>query len=73
LLGGDSLARLLVRHGRVAPLWADCGSWTAEQDELVRTLPPAGAALRTGRPARAAHKRRGRLKAAERWGLRHEG
>jgi hypothetical protein len=62
LPGGDSLARLLVRHGRVARLWADCCSWTVEQDELVRTLPPAEVARRTGRPARAVYRRRRRLR-----------
>jgi hypothetical protein len=63
LPGGDSLARLLVRHGRRRALWTDSGpgAWTAEEDELARTLPPAEAARRTGRPLTAVYRRRYRL------------
>lgn len=32
--------------------------WTAEDDELVRTLPPAEAARRTGHPLRSVYRRR---------------
>jgi hypothetical protein len=49
LRGGDSLAQLLVRHGRRRAPW-DRGTWTAEEDRLVRTVGPAEAARRTGRP-----------------------
>jgi hypothetical protein len=56
---GDSLARLLDRHrehrqdNRV--------SWTAAEDEWVRTLPPAAAAAQTGHSLRAVYQRRYRL------------
>jgi hypothetical protein len=64
LPGGDSLARLLVRHGRRAKRWAKSGpgAWTAQQDDLVRTLSPAEAARKTGRPLGAIYKRRQRLR-----------
>jgi hypothetical protein len=32
--------------------------WTAEEDAVVRTLPPAEAALRTGRTVNAIYRRR---------------
>ena len=40
--------------------------WTAEEDELARTLAPAEAAARTGRTAEAVYCRRAELRAAER-------
>jgi hypothetical protein len=49
LPGGDSLAKLLDRHRR--------GFWTPGEDELVRTLPPAEAARRTGRSLLAVYAR----------------
>jgi hypothetical protein len=49
LPGGDSLAKLLDRHRR--------GFWTPEEDELVRTLPPAEAARRAGRSLLAVYAR----------------
>ena len=56
LPGGDSLARLLNRHrGRRGRGWV---SWTPEEDELVRALPPAEAAARTGRTLPAVYQRR---------------
>jgi hypothetical protein len=57
LPGGDSLARLLVRSGR-RPALGHLGTWTAAQDQLLRTLTPAEAARRTGRPLRAVYMRR---------------
>jgi hypothetical protein len=49
LPGGDSLPRLLRRHqGR---------PWTPREDELLRTLPPAEAARRTGRTLLAVYVR----------------
>jgi hypothetical protein len=55
LPGGGSLARLLDKHGRgVAGLRA----WTPEEDDLVRALPPAEAARRTGRTVKAVYGRR---------------
>jgi hypothetical protein len=60
LPGGDSLAQLLVRHGRRAALWGT-GRWTAAEDEWVRTLRPKEAARRTGRPLQAVYSRRHRL------------
>jgi hypothetical protein len=57
LPGGGSLARLLVRHGR-RPALGRAGPWTAAQDQLLRTLTPAEAARRTGRPLRAVYMRR---------------
>jgi hypothetical protein len=63
LPGGDSLARLLVRHGHRATLWAaGPDAWTAAEDELLRTLSPREAARRTGRPLRAVYQRRHRLR-----------
>jgi hypothetical protein len=58
--GGDSLPRLLVRHGRRAALWGT-GRWTAKEDRLVRTLSPKEAARRTGRSVGAVLNRRLRL------------
>jgi hypothetical protein len=60
LPGGDSVARLLVRHGRRPPPRTGRGvrSWTAEEDALVRTLPPTEARRRTARPLRAVYHRR---------------
>jgi hypothetical protein len=60
LPGGDSLARLLVRHGRRPALWG-AGRWTAAEDRLVRTLSPQEAARRTGRPLRTVYWRRHKL------------
>ena len=55
LPGGDTLARLLgrhrgPRHGR--------RHWTPGDDALVRALPPAEAARRTGRTVAAVYERR---------------
>jgi hypothetical protein len=61
LPGGDSLARLLVRHGRTPGLWGGAGYWTQAQDELVRTLSPVKAARQTGRSLSAVYARRGKL------------
>jgi hypothetical protein len=49
LPGGDTLAKLLDRHR-----W---GFWTPEEDELLRTLPPAEVARRTGRTLLAVYVR----------------
>jgi hypothetical protein len=57
LPGGDTVSRLLVRHGRRPGPW-DRGDWTAAADELVRALSPAEAARRTGRPLQAVYIRR---------------
>jgi hypothetical protein len=57
LPGGDSLARLLVRRGR-RPVMGAAGAWTPAQDQLLRTLSPAEAARRTGRPLPAIYRRR---------------
>jgi hypothetical protein len=61
LPGGDSLPRLLVRHGRTRELWDAPGHWTAAEDALMRDLPPAEAARQTGRTLRAVYARRERL------------
>jgi hypothetical protein len=57
LPGGSSLAGLLQRAGRKRR-WAPPDCWTAGQDELVKALPPAEAAARTGRSLRAVYSRR---------------
>jgi hypothetical protein len=57
---GDSLARLLVRHGRRAGLWGVRG-WSAAEDAWIRSLNPAEAARRTGRTLAAVYARRHRL------------
>jgi hypothetical protein len=57
---GDSLARLLVRHGRSPGLWGSRG-WSAAEDALIRALSPTEAARRTGRPLAAVYARRHRL------------
>jgi hypothetical protein len=58
LPGGDSLARLLRRHGRARQAAPSGGrDWTPEEDELVRTLPPTEVALRTGRTLLAVYVR----------------
>jgi hypothetical protein len=59
---GDSLGKLLDRHQRGAggPRLRS-PSWTAEEEELLRTLPPAEAARRTGRTLHAVYVRRYRL------------
>src|SRR5262245_40424643 len=51
LPGGDSVARLLTRHGRRPPPRTGRGvrGWTTGEDHLARTLRPADAARRTGR------------------------
>ena len=62
LPGGDSLANLLDRHGRgTGRPRRRSRPWTAEEEELVRTLPPAEAARRTGRSLEAVYVRRYRL------------
>ena len=59
LPGGDTLPRLLDRHrGRRGHGWVP---WTPAEDELVRTLPPAEAAERTGRTLPAVYQRRHHL------------
>ena len=55
LPGGDRLAGLLDRHrGRRRGRF----SWAPAEDELVRALPPAEAAARTGRTLPAVYQRR---------------
>jgi hypothetical protein len=68
LPGGESLGRLLVRHGRRPAVWANPGAraWTAAEDELVRTQCPAEVARRTGRSLTAVYLRRHRLTGADR-------
>jgi hypothetical protein len=61
LPGSDSLARLLVRHGRRPGLWGP-RTWTAAEDDLVRTLSPREAARRTGRSLAEVYARRSRLR-----------
>jgi hypothetical protein len=62
LPGGDSLARLPVRHGRRETLRAaGPDAWTAAEDALVRALRPKEAARRTGRSLAAVYSRRHRL------------
>jgi hypothetical protein len=62
LPGGDSLANLLDRHGRgTGRPRRRSQPWTAEEEALVRTLPPAEAARRTGRSLEAVYVRRYRL------------
>jgi hypothetical protein len=61
LPGGDSLARLLVRHGRSPGLWGS-RDWSAAEDALIRALNPTEAARRTGRPLAAVYARRHRLR-----------
>jgi hypothetical protein len=60
LPGGDTLARLLARHRDYQARPAK-PPWTAEEDELVRTLPALEAAARTGRKPREVYKRRFQL------------
>jgi hypothetical protein len=57
LPGGDSLSRLLGQHRATASSrsWTP---WTPEEDESVRTLPPAEVAWRTGRTLLAVYQRR---------------
>jgi hypothetical protein len=62
LPGGDSLARLLVRRGCRTGLWAGPTAWTAAEDDLLRRLPPAEVARRTGRTLVAVFARRSRLR-----------
>jgi hypothetical protein len=57
LPGGDSLPRLLARH-RGAPPPCSWTHWTPEEDGMVRALPPAEAAERTGRTLLAVYQRR---------------
>jgi hypothetical protein len=62
LPGGDTLARLLDRHGRGGlPRPPHGRGWTAGEDGLVRALPPAEAARRIGRSVLAVHVRRHEL------------
>jgi hypothetical protein len=61
LPGGDSLARLLVRHGRRPGLWGS-RIWSVAEDALVRLLKPREAARRTSRPLAAVYSRRHRLR-----------
>jgi hypothetical protein len=55
LPGGDSLPRLLDRLRHTPRRWR---RWTAREDDVVRVLPPAEAARRTGRTPRAVDARR---------------
>ena len=60
LPGGDSLAKLLDRHrcsGRKAAPPRRSHPWLPEEDELLRTLPPAEVARRTGRTLLAVYVR----------------
>jgi hypothetical protein len=50
LPGGDSLAKLLLRRHQERP-------WTPREDELLRTLPPAEVARRSGRTLLAVYVR----------------
>jgi hypothetical protein len=60
LPGCDSLPRLLARHrGTPPPRFGT--HWTPEEDKLVRALPPAEAAGRTGRTLPAVYQRRHHL------------
>jgi hypothetical protein len=62
LPAGDSLVRLLARHGRRPRQWAvGPNTWTAAEDDLLRRLPPAEVARRTGRTVGAVCARRSRL------------
>jgi hypothetical protein len=69
---GDSLPRLLVRHGRTRGLWAQSGpgAWTEVDDALLSRLSPAEAARRTGRSLGAVYARRSRLGLGRRQGKR---
>lgn len=59
LPGGDTLARLLARHGRgVREALSGLRAWTLWEDELVRSLPPEEAARRIGRNLLEVHVRR---------------
>jgi hypothetical protein len=62
LPGGDSLAKLLDRRRRrrqhKGPAPHSGRPWTSDEDELVRALPPAEAARRTGRTPAAVYQRR---------------
>ena len=61
---GSSLARLLEERRAVPRRWvrgvptSRGEPWTAREDELVRTIPPKGAAKRTGRSLAAVYNRR---------------
>ncbi len=62
LAGYDTLARLLRRHGRDRQAAPSGGrAWTPGEDDLVRTLPPAEVARRTGRSLLAVYVRRDEL------------
>jgi hypothetical protein len=61
LPGGDSLARLLMRHGRTAGLWGGPGKWTDAEDALVRRLSATEVASQTGRTLSAVYARRSAL------------
>jgi hypothetical protein len=61
---GDTLARLLARHGRRRAPW-DRGTWTAQEDRLVRSLRPAETSRRTGRPLGAVYRRRQLLRVTD--------
>jgi len=63
LPGGDTLARLLRRYGRVRQaLPSGLRAWTSGEDCLVHTLSPAEVARRTGRSLLAVHVRRYELR-----------
>src|SRR5262245_63743639 len=59
----DEEARRKMREARRARVTPPSGKgWTAEEDDLVRTLPAREAAERTGRSLTAVYSRRGVLK-----------
>ncbi len=66
LPGHDTLVRLLNRRRRGRRPRQPGRPWTPAEDRLVRTLPPAEAAARTGRTLRAVYQRRRTLGIA-RW------
>jgi hypothetical protein len=59
LPGGDSLAQLLNRHRALSE--QTNRRWTANEDQLVLTLPAREVARRTGRSMRSVYVRRHRL------------
>jgi hypothetical protein len=60
-----------AKRGKPRPTpvgWVPFGTaWTAEADELVRTLPPAEAAELTGHPLGSVYQRRSELGVTMRW------
>jgi hypothetical protein len=66
LPGDASLARLLGRFRGASPARSPA-PWTAEEDELVWTLPPAEVARRTGHTLGAVYHRRHLLGVSPAW------